>query len=114
MSVVAGALILRVPTPRPRAAMPAPHNGASTRGGAFGSSLGGGATALSSQQGGGGDVVRPIAHKIRDPIATGLLRVCGVGCLAVFQPLWAHHFDEPGRFFAPKLTDLYRTPGLST
>ena len=30
------------------------------------------------------------------------------------QSICAHHFAAPGPFFAPKLTDLYRMPGMLT
>jgi hypothetical protein len=28
--------------------------------------------------------------------------------------MWAHQFGAPGLFSAPKLTDLYREPSVST
>ena len=32
----------------------------------------------------------------------------------VSQSIFAHEFGETGLLFAPKLTNLYRTPGMST
>ena len=34
--------------------------------------------------------------------------------LALAQSIWAHQIGEPGLFSAPKLTDLYRRPSMST
>ena len=51
--------------------MPAPHSTSGARSGSFVGSMGGSITALSSSS--GGEMVRPIAHKIRDPIATGAI-----------------------------------------
>jgi hypothetical protein len=34
--------------------------------------------------------------------------------LALSQSIGAHQFGEPGLLSAPKLTDLYRTPSMST
>ena len=33
---------------------------------------------------------------------------------AVCRSIWAHQFVDPGLFAAPKLTDVYREPTMST
>ena len=34
--------------------------------------------------------------------------------LALSQSIWAHMFGAPGLFSAPELTDVHRTPSMST
>jgi len=38
----------------------------------------------------------------------------GMNPAALSRPIWSHHFGELGLLFAPKLTNLYRTPRTST
>ena len=56
------------------------------------------------------------ARRQLGPAETMLFAARGqqVRLLALSLPIWDHLFGEPGLFFAPELSDLYRTPSMST